>query len=164
MCLHICINLRFITARLVEALTNQLTQWCEICLGKFIVAQPSRTHMFSFILNWLNPAHTLTSFYSMIHFDVILWSKYRYSIFLRCLLIKIRHVPIFLIFSMHATWPAYCIVLDFITLIIICEKYKLLLPHHVTTSFSLLLLIFKFQTFSPELGIQITLNLNTHLR
>jgi hypothetical protein len=126
MCLHICIKLRFITARLVEASTNQITQCCKICLGKFIVAQPARTHMFSFILNRLNPAHTLTSFYSMIHFDVILWSKCRYSILLRCFLIKIRHVPIFLIFSMHATRPANCILLDFITLITICEKYKLL--------------------------------------
>jgi hypothetical protein len=126
MCLHICIKLYFITARLVEALTNQLAQCCEICLGKFTVAQPARTHMFSFILNGLNPAHTLMFFYSMIHFNVIFWSKCRYSILLRCFLIKIRHVPIFLIFFIHSTCPTYCILLDFITQIIICKKYKLL--------------------------------------
>jgi len=122
MFLYICIMLRFITTRLMEATTNQLTQCCEICFGKFIVAQTARTHMFNFILNRLNPAHTLKSSYYMIHFDVILLSQRRYSILLRCFLIKIRHVPIFLIFSVHATCPAYSIILDLITLIMFVKS------------------------------------------
>jgi hypothetical protein len=163
MCLHVCIKLRFITARLMKASINQLTQRCKIFLGKFMVALPPRTHMFNFMLNRFNPAHTITSSYSMIHFNVILWSICRYSILLWCFLNKIRHIPIFLIFSMHSTCLAHCILLDLITLIIFvkCTNYEV--TFHVTTSFSLLLLIFKVQIFSPELGFRITANLNSHL-
>jgi len=163
MCLHICIKLRFITAKLMKASINQLTQRWKIFLGKFMIAQPPRTHMFNFILNQFNPAHTLTSSYSMIHFDVILWSIRRYSILLWHFLNKIRHIPIFLILFMHSTCPAHCILLDLITLIIFVKSTNYELPFHVTTSFSLLLLIFKVQIFSPELGFQITTNLNSHL-
>ena len=163
MCWHICIKLWFITARLMMASTNQLTQWCKIFLWKFMVAQPTGTHMFNFIFNQLNPAHALTCSYSMIHFDVIVWFMCRYSILLWCFLIKIRHVSTFLIFSMHSKCPANCILLDLITLIIFVKSPNYQLPFHVTTSFSLLLLIFKVQIFSPELGFQITTNLNSHL-
>lgn len=112
-------------------MTDKLTQWCKTFLEKFLVTQPARNWMLFFILNQLNPVHTLLSSYSKIHFDIILWSVGRYRILLSYLLIKIVYVLIFLIFSMHTKCPACCALLDLGTLIIFVKNTNYEASHHV---------------------------------